>query len=150
MFRLVSRLILLLLLFAGAMALTATGVFSSWWYGVIGGGVFVLFVVAGGLLVPSARSRLRGRDAKTGAALVQTLGAWCLLLFSIMAMVTWAYGNRYMFNNNYYGALGVLVFLLFIGVAIPGAIFTLARVGFVHNQAVIQERRQRAASAQPA
>jgi hypothetical protein len=138
--RLAFRFSLLLLLFALAMAFVALGVFSQWWYALIGAGVLAVFIALGGLLVPSARGRVRQRDVKAAAALSQAFGAWCALLFLVMALVTWCYGNRYLHGNSAYEALGLIIFLGLLGVGIQGALFTLVRFAYVHNQGVLAER----------
>jgi hypothetical protein len=132
--RLALRLLFLLLLFSTALAFGATGVFSDWWYGVIGAGIFVLFLGLAPLLINSASARLPEVDRKSGAALLQAFGALCVLELLVMGVVTWAYGNRTLSDNNAYQALGLIIFLAMLGVGIMGAIGTLARFAYVHNQ----------------
>lgn len=132
--RLSGRLLVLALLLSAAVALAAAGVFAAWWYGVIGGGLFVLFLASGGLLVPSARSRLREGEARSGAALLVAFGTLCTLEVLIMGMVTWAYGNRTLAGNNAYQALGLVIFLSLIGAGIGGTVVTLARFAYLWSR----------------
>lgn len=140
MARLFLRLVFLLAVFCLSMAFVALGVFSEWWYGVIGAGILVAFVAFGGMLVPSARSDLPGHDAKSAAALVQVGGALCATAFLVMAIVTWAYGNRTLFANNAYQALGLIIFLGLAGVGIMGSIGALARFAYVRQREAMERR----------
>lgn len=132
--RLVSRLFVLLVLLSLALALGATGVYGTWWYGVIGAGIFAVFLMGAAGLIPSAMSRLREDQRRTGSALLQAFGALCVLEVLIMGLVVWAYGNRSLSGNNAYEVLGLLIFLGLIGVGIQGAIATAARFAYVRNQ----------------
>ncbi len=134
MLRLAFRLLFLLLLFSAALAFAATGVFGEWWYGLIGAGIFVVFLGLAPLLINSATARLSEVDRKSGAALVQAFGALCGLELLVMGLVTWAYGNRSLSGNNAYQALGLIIFLALLGIGIMGAIGALARFAYVHNQ----------------
>lgn len=126
---------MLLVLFSAALSFGAVGVFGTWWYGLIGAGIFVVFLALGGLLVPSARKQLPEEDAKPGAALLQAFGALCMAELLVMGLVTWAYGNRSLSGNNAYQALGLIIFLGLLGVGIQGAIATLAYFAYVWNKA---------------
>ena len=134
MLRLALRLFFLLVLFSAALAFGATGVYAEWWYGLIGAGIFVVFLGLAPLLINSAMARLPEVDRKGGAALLQAFGALCGLEVLVMGLVTWCYGNRSLSDNNAYQALGLIIFLALLGIGIMGAIGALARFAYVHNQ----------------
>jgi hypothetical protein len=134
--RLYSSLFALLVVFSAGMSFVTLGVYASqWWWSVIGVAIVVVFVVLGGLLVPPARRGVATDDQATAAAAVQALGALCACEFFVMALVCWVVGNRSLFDNNAYQALGLVLFLGLIGVGIPGVLFTVARLVYVWNWA---------------
>jgi hypothetical protein len=134
--RLYNSLFVLLLVFSAAMSFVTLGVYvSQWWWSVIGVAILLVFVALGGLLVPSAQKALAPADRATGSAALQVLGSVCACEFFIMAIVTWVVGNKTLFDNNAYQALGLLLFLGLIGIGIQGVLFTLARFVYVRNEA---------------
>ncbi|HUA95783.1 MAG TPA: hypothetical protein VMB82_09675 [Acidimicrobiales bacterium] len=137
--RLYNSLFVLLLVFSAAMSFVTLGVYvSQWWWSVIGVAILLVFVALGGLLVPSAQKAVAPADRATASAAVQVLGAVCACEFFIMAIVTWVVGNKTLFDNNAYQALGLLLFLGLIGIGIQGVLFTLARFVYVRNEARVQ------------
>jgi hypothetical protein len=137
--RLYNSLFVLLLVFSAAMSFVTLGVYvSQWWWSVIGVAILLVFVALGGLLVPSAQKALAPADRATGSAALQVLGAVCACEFFIMAIVTWVVGNKTLFDNNAYQALGLLLFLGLIGIGIQGVLFTLARFVYVRNEARVE------------
>lgn len=137
--RLYNSLFVLLLVFSTAMSFVTLGVYASqWWWSVIGVGVLVVFAALGGLLVPPAQKALVPAQRKTASAALQAFGAVCGLEFFIMAIVSWTIGNRTLYANNAYQALGLLLFLGLLGIGIGGAIGATARFVYVRDRARIE------------
>jgi len=137
--RLYNSLFVLLLVFSAAMSFVTLGVYvSQWWWSVIGMAILLVFFALGGLLVPSAQKAVAPADRATASAALQVLGAVCACEFFIMAIVTWVVGNKTLFDNNAYQALGLILFLGLIGIGIQGVLFTLARFVYVRNEARVE------------
>jgi hypothetical protein len=137
--RLYNSLFLLLLVFSTAMSFVTLGVYASqWWWSVIGVGVLVVFVALGGLLVPPARKAVAPEQRKTASAALQSFGAVCGLEFFVMAIVCWTIGNRTLYANNAYQALGLLLFLGLVGIGIGGAIGATVWFVYVRDRARIE------------
>ena len=137
--RLYNSLFVLLLVFSAAMSFVTLGVYvSQWWWSVIGVAILLVFFALGGLLVPSAQKAVAPADRATASAALQVLGAVCACEFFIMAIVTWVVGNKTLFDNNAYQALGLILFLGLIGIGIQGVLFTLARFVYVRNEARVE------------
>jgi peptidoglycan/LPS O-acetylase OafA/YrhL len=127
--RLAGALTALLLVFATAMSFIALGVYNlQWQWSVLGIAIFVIFVILGGLLVPASRHAVTEEDKKVEMAMLQLFGALCVTLFLTMALVTWALGNRTYPDNNAYQTLGLLLFLAYLAIGIPGPIVTASRL----------------------
>lgn len=147
--RLYNSLFILLLVFSAAMSFLTLGVYASqWWWSVAGVGILLVFAGLGGVLVPPARKALAPAQAKSASAALQAFGAVCGLEFFIMAIVTWAIGNRTLYANNAYQALGLVLFLGLVGVGIQGAIGASARFVHVRNRGRV-ESGQVAATERP-
>jgi hypothetical protein len=122
-------------LFSAAMSFVTYGVYESqWWWSVCGIGLLVVFVAAGGFLVPSATRALSDGDAPSGNALLQAFGAFCVTELFTMGLVSWCIGNRSFAGNNAYQALGLVIFLGLLGVGAQGVVATLARFIYVRNR----------------
>lgn len=135
--RLYASLTVLVLLFSAAMSFITLGVHQyQWWWSVVGVGILLVFVAAGGVLVPRARRAVPERDAKTAAALLQAFGALLATEFFIMALITWAIGNRSLSDNNAYQTLGLLIFLGLLGLGAQGLVATTARFVYVRNRTI--------------
>jgi hypothetical protein len=137
--RLYSSLFVLLLVFSAAMSFVTLGVYvSQWWWSVIGVAILLAFVALGGLLVPPAQKAVAPADRATASAALQVFGAVCACEFFIMAIVTWVVGNRTLFDNNAYQALGLVLFLGLVGIGIQGVLFTVARFVNARNEARVE------------
>ncbi|MGH9091362.1 MAG: hypothetical protein ACRDZR_08310 [Acidimicrobiales bacterium] len=140
--RLYNSLFVLLVVFSAAMSFVALGVYASqWWWSVVGVGILVAFAGLGGLLVPAARKALAPAQAKTASAALQAFGSVCGLEFFVMAIVCWCIGNRTLYANNAYQALGLVLFLGLLGVGIQGAIGATARFAYVRDRARVDAGR---------
>jgi len=145
--RLFLGLCFLILVFATSMSFISLAVYElQWWWAVVGVAILVAFVVLGGMIVPPARKIVPEEDKETEGALLQAFGAFCALLFLIMALVTWILGARYV-SNRWYEVLGLLIFLALIGIGIPGAILTMGRLFYVWNTTKIDRRQATAVTA---
>jgi hypothetical protein len=140
--RLYNSLFVLLLVFSTAMSFVTLGVYASqWWWSVVGVGILLVFAGLGGVLVPPARKALAPAQATTASAVLQAFGAVCGLEFFVMAIVCWCIGNRTLYANNAYQALGLVLFLGLVGVGIQGAIGATARFVHVRNRARVEAGR---------
>ncbi|MGP8058909.1 MAG: hypothetical protein ACLP9C_04665 [Acidimicrobiales bacterium] len=143
--RLFLGLCVLVLVFATSMSFVSLAVYElEWWWAVVGIAILVAFVALGGLLVPPSRKAVPEEDKQTEGALLQAFGAFCGLLFLIMALVTWILGARQV-GGLWYQILGLLIFLALIGIGIQGAVATMGRLFYVWNTTNI-DRRQAAAA----
>jgi hypothetical protein len=133
--KLYGLLIAMVLVFAAAMSFITLGVYQSeWGWSLVGVAVLVVFLATGPILPRIIRSLPEGRR-RYGYALLQLLGAICLLLFLVMGIITWALGNRTYASNNAYQVLGLLLFLGLIGLGVPGVVATTARAFYVYHEA---------------
>lgn len=140
--RLYNSLLVLLVVFSAAMSFVALGVYASqWWWSVVGIGILLVFAALGGLLVPPARKALAPEQRKTASAALQAFGALCGAEFFVMAIVSWCIGNRTLYDNNAYQALGLVLFLGLVGIGIQGAIGAAARFVYVRNRALVEARQ---------
>lgn len=145
MSRLYVTLFALLLVFSTAMSLVADGVYSLTWGPAIAG-IVVLFVFAGlgGLVVPPARRTETAGQKKTATAALQAFGALCGAEFFTMALVSWIIGNRTLYLNNAYQALGLVIFLGLLGVGVQGGIAAVGWFLYVRNAARMEGKEQAA------
>jgi hypothetical protein len=136
--RLYGVLSILLVVFCASMSFIAAGVYNSeWWVSVIGVGILFLFLALGGLLVPSTRKAVPQRDTKTAMAAMGAFGGLLALAFFIMAMVCWVVGNRTLYMNNAYQALGLVIFLGLAGVGIQGALGGIVMFTYVRHRTLV-------------
>lgn len=132
--RLTLSVLALLVIFATSMSFIVLGVYNDDWISsVIGVAILLVFFALGGLVIPKTKAALPQERQRSANALVQTLGAFCLLLFLIMALVAWGLGNRSVSGNGYQ-VIGLLIFLGLIGLGVPGAIFTLGMFAYLFDQ----------------
>lgn len=137
--RLYNSLLVLLVVFSAAMSFVALGVYASqWWWSVVGVGILLFFVALGGLLVPPARKALGPGQKKTAGAALQAFGSLCGAEFFVMAIVSWSIGNRTLYDNNAYQALGLVLFLGLLGVGVQGALGAVSRFLYVRYRAEIE------------
>ncbi|MGO9456037.1 MAG: hypothetical protein ACLP62_03165 [Acidimicrobiales bacterium] len=144
--RLYAVLFFLLVVFSAAMSLITAGVYVSvWWLSVLGVGILVLFVALGGMLVPPARKAVADRDTKTAMAAMGAFGGLLALEFFIMATVCWVVGNRTLYLNNAYQALGLLIFLGLASVGIGGALGGVVMFTYVRHRTLVDAAEAAAA-----
>jgi hypothetical protein len=144
--RLYAVLFFLLVVFSAAMALIAAGVhLSEWWLSVLGVVILGAFLALGGLLVPPARKAVPARDTNTALAAMGAFGGLLALEFFIMALVCWVVGNRTLYLNNAYQALGLLIFLGLCGVGIGGAIGGVVMFTYVRHRTLVDAAEAAAA-----
>lgn len=144
--RLYAALFFLLVVFSAAMALITAGVYVSvWWLSVLGVGILVVFVALGGMLVPPARKAVAARDTKTAMAAMGAFGGLLALEFFIMATVCWVVGNRTLYLNNAYQALGLLIFLGLASVGVGGALGGVVMFTYVRHRTLVDAAEAAAA-----
>jgi len=143
MSRLYVSLFVLLMVFSTAMSLVADGVYAStWWPAIAGIVVLIGFLGLGGLLVPSARRGHTAGQKKTATSALQAFGALCGAEFFTMALVTWTIGNRTLYLNNAYQALGLVIFLGLLGVGVQGGIGAVGWFLYVRNSIRMEDNDQ--------
>ena len=132
----------LVLELACSMSFVTLAVYDDQWYwGAVGGVLFLLFVALAGTIVPRTMRSLSGGRLRTARAALQLLGSVCGLELFIMALVTWALGRRHLAPSNAYEVLGLLIFLGLAGVGIQGVLAMTAYFVDVRNRSIVAPSR---------
>lgn len=132
----------LVLVWSVSMSFFALSAYSAdWVWGVVGGGVLVVFLAAGGALIPPARRDVPEKDRKVSFWFMQFFGAFITAELLTAALIAWIMGNRSHVDNTGYQVLGIFVFLGFLGLGLQGALATLSIFLRQRNLQVIEERR---------
>jgi MFS family permease len=123
--RLFWMLMLMLLFCSLSMSFFALSAYEGEWvWALFGVGFGIIFLASGGLM-DQARKRLPVADKRQGFWLLQFFGTTFTTEFFVAALIAWIMGNRTLSAEPGYQVLGLIIFLLLLGVGAQGMMATM-------------------------